>query len=143
MNSLNKVINGFNQLTQLVFGFALGLAFSQSNITVGWIFFWIVLWETGVYILIGRTRYYDPFFRIAYNCLFVLSILLGQYIYFGKTTFQEFLYPDAPQTLKAYSGKKYKIMDRIEEALEDFINGEEKENKRKALRKKHLYFKYL
>jgi hypothetical protein len=53
------------------------------------------------------------------------------------------LYPDAPETLKAYSGKKYKIMDRVELALEDFINGEEKENKRKALRKKHLYFRYI
>jgi hypothetical protein len=137
MNYVNDFFSGFNQLTQLVFGFALGLAFSQSNITVGWIFFWIVVWEFGVYLLLSRTKYYDPFFRIAYNCVFLLSILVGQYIYFGKTTFQDFLYSNYPETKKAFSGEKYQIMEKFEKMLDDVINGEEKSEKRKKLARRY------
>ena len=140
MNFLNEIIIGFNQLVQLVFGFALGLAFSQSNITVGWIFFWIVAWEFGVYLLSHKSTYYDPFFRVAYNCVFLLSILVGQYIYFGKTSFQEFLYPNAEETKKVFSGDKYQFMDNLELMLEDLVNGEEENNKKKKLKKKYRYF---
>jgi hypothetical protein len=140
MNSAIQFFNGFNQLVQLAFGFALGLAFSQSNITVGWIFFWIVVWEFGVYLIFARSRYYDPFFRISYNCVFLLSILVGQYIYFGKTTFQDFLYPNAEKNKKIYSGEKYEIMDKLEEMLSDFLNGEEVSIKKKKLKKRYKFF---
>jgi hypothetical protein len=140
MNVINEFIDGFNQLVQLVFGFALGLAFSQSNITVGWIFFWITVWEFGVYLLFHKSKYYDPFFRVAYNCVFLLSILAGQYIYFGKTTFQNFLYPNSIETKKTFSGEKYKFMEKFEQFLENAINGEEEENKKKKLRKKYRFY---
>jgi hypothetical protein len=140
MNYVKEFYNGFNQLTQLVFGFALGLAFSQSNITVGWIFFWIVVWEFGVYLIMSKSLYYDPFFRIAYNCVFLLSILVGQYIYFGKTTFQDFLYPDSYNTKKTFSGEKYQFMEKIEKMLDEFLNGEEKRDKRKKLVKRYKLF---
>lgn len=140
MNTAIQFFNGFNQLVQLAFGFALGLAFSQSNITVGWIFFWIVVWEFGVYLLFSRSSYYDPFFRISYNCVFLLSILIGQYIYFGKTTFQDFLYPNSVETKKSYSGEKYELMDRLEKFLEDLLVGEENDNKRKKLKKRYKFF---
>jgi hypothetical protein len=140
MNSINQAFEGFNQLTQIVFGFALGLAFSQSNITVGWIFFWVVIWEFGVYCIFSRSKYYDPFFRIAYNCIFLLSILVGQYIYFGKTTFQDFLYPECSKNKKVFSGEKYQIMDKFENYLEDLLNGEEKSNKKKKLKKKYKFY---
>ena len=140
MNSAIQIFDGFNQLVQIAFGFALGLAFSQSNITVGWIFFWIVAWEFGVYLIFSRSQYYDPFFRISYNCVFLLSILIGQYIYFGKTTFQDFLYSDSIETKKSFSGEKYQIMDKLEQILEDFLNGEEKNNKKKKLKKKYRFY---
>lgn len=140
MNAAIQFFDGFNQLVQLAFGFALGLAFSQSNITVGWIFFWIVAWEFGVYLIFSRSQYYDPFFRISYNCVFLLSILIGQYIYFGKTTFQDFLYSNSIETKKSFSGEKYQIMDKLEQMLEDFLNGEEKNNKKKKLKKKYKFY---
>ena len=143
MNFIRDTFTGFNQLTQLVFGFALGLAFSQSNITVGWIFFWIVVWEFGVYLIFSKSIYYDPFFRIAYNCVFLLSILIGQYIYFGKTTFQDFLYSESIKTKKSFSGEKYKIMDKFENYLENFILEEESSSKRKKLVKKYKLFHSL
>ena len=140
---IKPFVNGFdgcNQLVQIPFGFALGLAFSQSNITVGWIFFWIFIWEFGVYLLLSKSRYYDPFFRIAYNCVFILSILIGQYIYFGKTTFQEFLYGNScKNTKKKFSGEKYQIMENFELMLEDLLNGEEKDIKKKKLKKRWKY----
>lgn len=143
MNYIRDTFTGFNQLTQLVFGFALGLAFSQSNITVGWIFFWIVVWEFGVYLIFSKSIYYDPFFRIAYNCVFLLSILIGQYIYFGKTTFQDFLYSESINTKKSFSGEKYKMMEVFENYLENFLIEEEKTSKRKKFIKKYKLFHSL
>ncbi len=140
MEVVNNFVNGFNQLVQIPFGFALGLAFSQSNITVGWIFFWIIAWEFGVYILMHSSPYYDPFFRISYNCVFLLSILVGQYIYFGKTTFQEFLYPDAEENKKNFSGEKYQIMEKFEDYLNDLVEKEDEKIKKKKLRKKYYYY---
>ncbi len=132
--------DGFNQFTQIIFGFALGLAFSQANITVGWIFFWIVVWELGVFLLFARTQYYDPFFRVAYNCVFLMSILLGQYLYFGKTTFQEFLYPNSIQTKKAYSGKKYQFMDKAEMYLDSLVENEDKNIRKKKIKDRRKFY---
>jgi hypothetical protein len=140
MNLYNEIVTGFNQLTQLVFGFALGLAFSQANITVGWIFFWIVAWEFGVYLFLHNSVYYDPFFRVAYNCVFLLSILVGQYIYFGKTTFQEFLYPDSIETKKVFSGEKFQLMHKVEEFLDNLVEKEDENNKKKKTRNKYIYY---
>ena len=141
MKTIKQVFDGFNELVQVFFGFALGLAFSQANITVGWIFFWIVAWELGVFCIMGKSQYYNPFFRLAYNCIFLLAIIFGQYIYYGKTTFQEFLYPDAPETQTAYSGKKYSLMEKIEKYLEDVLNGEETNKKRKVYVKRATWFR--
>lgn len=139
-SSILNFCDGFNELVQVFIGFAFGLAFSQANLSVGWIFFWIVTWELGVYLIFGRTKYYNPFFRVVYNCIFLISILVGQYVYFGKTTFQNFLYPDAPQTKSAYSGKKYNFMETMEERLDKLVNGEEEDAKKKKLKRR---FKYL
>jgi len=140
MNLYTEIVTGFNQLAQLVFAFALGLAFSQANITVGWIFFWIVVWEFGVYLLLHKSIYYDPFFRIAYNCVFLLSILVGQYIYFGKTTFQEFLYPDSIETKKVFSGEKFQLMHKVEEFLDNLVEKEDENIKKKKTRNKYIYY---
>lgn len=141
MNNILNFANGFNELVQIFLGFAIGLAFSQANLGVGWIVFWIVTWELGVFLIFGRTKYYNPFFRIAYNCVFLISILIGQYIYFGKTTFQNFLYPESISTKKAYSGKKYKFMELFEKKLENLVNGEEEELKRRKIKNRSRYFK--
>jgi hypothetical protein len=140
MNLYNEIVTGFNQLTQIVFGFALGLAFSQANITVGWIFFWIVVWEFGVYLFLHKSVYYDPFFRVAYNCVFLISILVGQYIYFGKTTFQEFLYPDSIETKKVFSGEKFQLMHKVEEFLDNIVEKEDENLKKKKTRNKYIYY---
>jgi len=136
-----NIFDGFNELVQVFFGFALGLAFSQTNITVGWIFFWIVIWELGVYLIFGKTKYYDPFFRLAYNCIFILAIITGQYTYYDKTTFQDFLYPDSIETKNTYSGKKLQIMEIFENKLDEMLNGEENDNKRKKYRKRVNLFR--
>jgi hypothetical protein len=140
MKTIKQVYDGFNELVQVFFGFALGLAFSQANISVGWIFFWIVVWEIGVFCIMGKTSYYDPFFRLAYNCIFLLAIIFGQYIYYGKTTFQEFLYSESINTKKSFSGEKYKVMESFENYLENFLVEEENTSKRKKLVKKYKLF---
>lgn len=140
MNSFVDLFDGFNELVQLAFGFALGLAFSQSNISVGWIFFFIVAWELGVYLIFGKSKYYDPFFRISYNCVFLLSILVGQYIHFGKTTFQEFLYPESITGKKVYSGNKYPLLVKFEHMMDDYVENEDKKLRKKKLRKRYKFF---
>lgn len=137
---IKNVFEGFNQFTQIIFGFAVGLAFSQADLAVGWIFFWIVVWELGVFILFANSPYYDPFFRVAYNCVFLLSILLGQYLYFGKTTFQNFLYPNSIETKKSFSGKKYQVMDIVEEFLDNYTENEDKKIKKKKIKKRRNFF---
>ena len=129
LQPVKNIFEGFNQFSQLIFGFALGLAFSQANLTVGWIFFWIIIWELGVFLLFAHSPYYDPFFRVAYNCVFLLSILLGQYLYFGQTTFQNFLYPSSIQTTRAY---KIASPDVIETYLYNYIDEEDKKIKKKV-----------
>lgn len=141
MNNVLEFLDGFNELVQIFLGFAIGLAFSQANLAVGWILFWIVVWETGVFIIASRTKHYNPFFRIAYNCVFLIAILIGQYVYFGKTTFQNFLYPESIQTKQAYWGKKYKFMEIVEGKLDEFVNGEEDEIKRKKIKNRSIYFR--
>ena len=136
IDTIKSGFDGFNQFSQLIFGFALGLAFSQANITVGWIMFWIIVWELGVFLLFGNTIYYDPFFRVAYNCLFLISILIGQYLYFGKTTFQNFLYPGS----QTYDGTKYSLMTTVEENFDKILEYEEKKIKKTKLNKKRNFF---
>ena len=130
MNKFIEFFDGFNELVQVFLGFAIGLAFSQANLPVGWIFFWIVVWEIGVYLIFGKTKYYNPFFRIVYECIFVISIIVGQYVYYGKTTFQDFLYSN----VKSHSGTKYGIMESLEQSLDRLVNGEENSNKKKKLK---------
>lgn len=134
---VRNIFEGFNQFSQLIFGFAIGLAFSQANLTVGWIFFWIIIWELGVFLLFANSPYYDPFFRVAYNCVFLLSILLGQYLYFGQTTFQNFLYPASIQTQKAY---KNTYMDIAEKYLNNYVEEEDKKIKKNKINKRRLFF---
>jgi hypothetical protein len=138
--TIQNLFEGFNQFTQLIFSFALGLAFSQANITVGWIFFWIVVWELGVYLFFANSVYYDPFFRVAYNCVFILSILFGQYLYFGQTTFQNFLYPNSITKKKVFTGTKYETMKIIENLLDDYIDNEDKKLKKKKISKTKSFF---
>jgi hypothetical protein len=138
--TVQNLFTGFNQFTQIIFGFALGLAFSQANITVGWIFFWIVVWELGTYLLFANSIYYDPFFRVAYNCVFLLSILIGQYLYFGQTTFQNFLYPNSITTKKAFNGSKYEVMNVVEKYLDEYMENEDKKVKQKKKAKVKNFF---
>jgi len=137
LQPVKNIFEGFNQFSQLIFGFALGLAFSQANLSVGWIFFWIIIWELGVFLLFSKSPYYDPFFRVAYNCVFLLSILLGQYLYFGHTTFQNFLYPNSIQGKRAY---KNTYTDTIDTYLDNYINEEDKKIKKKKINKKRAFF---
>lgn len=139
LDNFVQIFDGFNQLVQIPFGFALGLAFSQTNITVGWIVFWIIVWELGVYLLFCNTRYYDPIFRISYNCVFLISILVGQYIYFGKTTFQNFLYPSSI-TEKNFVGEKLQIMDKVEVYFENLIENEDIKSRKQKLNDKYTYY---
>lgn len=140
ITDIRSIFEGFNQFSQIIFGFALGLAFSHANITVGWIFFWIILWELGVYLLFANSIYYDPFFRVAYNCVFVLSIILGQYLYYGQTTFQNFLYPNSITKKKVFTGTKYEVMSMVEKFLDDYMEEEDKKIKRKAIDKTKNFF---
>jgi hypothetical protein len=125
---------GFNQFSQIIFGFALGLAFSQANISVGWIFFYIIIWEFGVYLLFFNSPYYDTFFRIAYNCVFLLSIIIGQFLYTGTNTFQNFLYPNSIHTKKAYKGTKYQFVDKVDIFMDNLMTEEEKRLQRKKFK---------
>ena len=137
---IRNIFEGFNQFSQIIFGFALGLAFSQANITVGWIFFWIVVWELGVYLLFANSIYYDPFFRVAYNCVFLLSILIGQYLYFGQTTFQDFLYPESITKKQVFTGTKYEIMTMVENFLDNYMEEEDKKLKKKNIKNTKNFF---
>lgn len=141
LNNVKSVFDGFNEFTQLIFGFAFGIALSHANVTVGWIFFFIIVWELGVFLLFGNTPYYDPFFRIAYNCVFLLSVILGQYLYYGKTTFQDFLFPESVKSKNTYSGTKYQMMDVIENYLDNYIDEEEKKLKKQQIKNKTLFYK--
>lgn len=139
---LDNFFKKFSQLFQLSFGFALGLAFAQANITVGWLFAWIFIYEFIFFVLTAGTKYYDILFRLAYNCLFIISVSWGQYIYYGKTTFQNFLYPDTPNsTAKKNSKKKMTNKGTIMERLDNLFNlpleEEEKRYKRKRLQKRY------
>ena len=134
---IRNIFEGFNEFSQIIFGFALGLAFSQVNLTVGWIFFWIIIWELGVFILFANSPYYDPFFRVAYNCVFLLSILLGQYLYFGQTTFQNFLYPNSIQTTRAYKNTYTNIAETY---LNNYLEEEEKKIKKNKINKTKAFF---
>jgi hypothetical protein len=134
---VRDVFTGFNQFSQIIFGFALGLAFSQANLTVGWIFFWIIIWEFCVFILFARSPYYDPFFRVAYNCVFLLSVILGQYLYFGKTTFQNFLYPNSIKTTSSYKNEYIEMVDGY---LSRYITEEDKNIKKKKINKVKAFF---
>ena len=133
---LDNFFSKFSQLFQLSFGFALGLAFAQSNITVGWLLAWIVIYELVFYCLTIGTKYYDILFRISYNCLFLISVFWGQYIYYGKTTFQNFMYPDAKSN-KDYLLNKGSIMQKLDSLFNINNEEEEKKEKRKNLRKKY------
>lgn len=137
---INSFFEQFSQLAQLAFGFALGLAFSQSNISVGWIIFWIILYEFIVFLAIGRTIYYSLLFRISYNCVFIISILIGQQIYFGHTVFQDWLYPDVKSTIKRRA--KPTLLNKVESYFDQSLEEEEKKHKKYKLKKKYLDSKY-
>ena len=102
----------FSQLAQLSFGFALGLAFSHSHITFGWILFWIFAYEFLVFVAIGKTIYYSVFFRIVYNFVFLASVLIGQAVYFGHTALQDWLYPEVKSNMATRA--KPSFLNKIE-----------------------------
>ena len=126
----------FSQLFQLTFSFALGLAFAQTNITVGWVVFWIFIYEFIFYILTVGTKYYDLLFRVSYNCLFLIAVFWGQYIYYGKTTFQDFLYPDAKKSNMKSNLNKNGMMKKLDTLFNPLLEQEEKREKRRKLAKK-------
>jgi hypothetical protein len=137
---VNNFFEQFSQLSQLVFGFALGLAFSHSNISVGWILFWILLYEFIVFLSIGNTKYYSLFFRVVYNSVFICSVLIGQFIYFGHTTFQDWLYPDAKSNIKTRA--KPSLLNKVENLFSDTLEDEEKKIKKYRLKKKYIDSSY-
>ena len=130
----------FSQLAQLSFGFALGLAFSHSNITFGWILFWIFLYEFIVFIAIGKTIYYSPFFRIVYNFVFLASVLIGQEIYFGHTSLQDWLYPEAKSNMARRA--KPTFLNKIENYFDKTLEQEEYNQKVYKLKKKYNNAKF-
>ena len=135
---LEDFLNKFSQLFQLAFGFALGLAFAQTNITVGWIILWIFIYEFTFYVLTVGTKYYDLLFRLSYNCLFLIAVFWGQYIYYGKTTMQDFLYPYAKKSNVKGSLNKNGIMAKLDTLFNPILEEEEKKNKRKKLKQRFM-----
>lgn len=133
---IDGVFSKFSQLFQLTFGFALGLAFAQTNITVGWIVLWIIVYEFIFYLFTYGTKYYDLLFRISYNCLFLISVFWGQYVYYGKTTMQDFLYPDAKKSNIKTNLNKTGIMQTLDTLFNPLLEEEEKKDKRTKLKKK-------
>jgi len=133
---LDDFFSKFSQLFQLSFGFALGLAFAHQNISVGWIVTWILAYEFIFYCLTVGTKYYDILFRFAYNCLFIISVFWGQYVYYGKTTFQEFYYPGLDSNQRNKSLNKGFMMQKLDTLFNAPLEKEEKYYKRKKLRKK-------
>ncbi len=133
---LDDFFSKFSQLFQLSFGFALGLAFAHQNISVGWIVTWILAYEFIFYCLTVGTKYYDILFRFAYNCLFIISVFWGQYVYYGKTTFQEFYYPGIDSNQRNKSLNKGFMMQKLDTLFNTPLEKEEKYYKRKKLRKK-------
>jgi hypothetical protein len=133
---LDDFFSKFSQLFQLSFGFALGLAFAHQNVSVGWIVTWILVYEFIFYCLTVGTKYYDILFRFAYNCLFIISVFWGQYVYYGKTTFQEFYYPGLDSNQRNKSLNKGFLMQKLDTLFNAPLEKEEKYYKRKKLRKK-------
>jgi hypothetical protein len=133
---LEDFLNKFSQLFQLAFGFALGLAFAQTNITVGWIVLWIFVYEFIFYILTVGTKYYDLLFRLSYNCLFLIAVFWGQYIYYGKTTMQDFLYPYAKKSNVKSNLNKNTMMLKLDSLFNPILEEEEKKTKRTKLKKR-------
>ena len=133
---LDDFFSKFSQLFQLSFGFALGLTFAHQNVSVGWIVTWILVYEFIFYCLTNGTKYYDILFRFAYNCLFIISVFWGQYVYYGKTTFQEFYYPGLDSNQRNRSLNKGFMMEKLDTLFNTPLEKEEKYYKRKKLRKK-------
>jgi hypothetical protein len=133
---LDHFFSKFSQLFQLSFGFALGLAFAQTNITVGWLIAWIFIYEFVFYLLTIGTKYYDLLFRLSYNCLFIIAAFWGQYIYYGTTTFEEFYYPTVDTAKNKQNFNKGGIMQYLDNMFNPTLEEEEKNIKRKNLRKK-------
>lgn len=136
---LDNFFSKFSQLFQLSFGFALGLAFAHTNISVGWLVVWIFIYEFIFYILTVGTKYYDLLFRIAYNCVFIISVLWGQYIYYGTTTFQEFLYPGLSPNQRNKMINKGVIMQKLDTLFNVPLDEEEKKEKKKKLRNRYRF----
>ena len=133
---LDDFFSKFSQLFQLSFGFALGLAFAHQNISVGWIVTWILAYELIFYCLTVGTKYYDILFRFSYNSLFIISVFWGQYIYYGKTTFEEFYYPGLESNQRNKNLNKGVIMKKLDTLFNKPLEEEEKYYKRKNLRRK-------
>ncbi len=133
---LDHFFSKFSQLFQLSFAFALGLAFAQTNITVGWLVVWIFGYEFIFYVLTIGTKYYDLLFRLSYNCLFVIAVFWGQYIYYGTTTFEHFLYPSerTEKNIKKYN--KSGVMQKLDTLFTPTLEQEEINIKKIKLRKK-------
>jgi hypothetical protein len=134
--ALDDFFSKFSQLFQLSFGFALGLAFAHQNISVGWLITWIFVYEFIFYCLTVGTKYYDLLFRLSYNCLFIISVFWGQYVYYGKTTFQEFYYPGLEVNQRNATLNKGIMMQKLDGLFNSPLEKEEKYYKRKKLRKK-------
>lgn len=133
---LDHFFSKFSQLFQLSFGFALGLAFAQSNITVGWLITWIFVYEFIFYLLTIGSKYYDLLFRLSYNCLFIIAVFWGQYIYYGTTTFEEFLYPNPANAANKARFNRNGIMQKLDNLFTPTLEDEEKKLKRKKLKNK-------
>ena len=133
---LDHFFSKFSQLFQLSFGFALGLAFAQSNITVGWLITWIFAYEFIFYLLTVGSKYYDLLFRLSYNCLFIIAVFWGQYIYYGTTTFEEFLYPHPSSTANKAKFNRNGIMQKLDNLFTPTLEEEEKKLKRQKLKQK-------
>jgi hypothetical protein len=133
---LDNFFSKFSQLFQLSFGFALGLAFAQTNITVGWLIVWIFAYEFIFYVLTIGTKYYDLLFRLSFNCLFIIAVFWGQYIYYGTTTFEHFLYPSERTDINIKKYNKSGIMQKLDTLFTPTLEQEEIKIKKNKLRQK-------
>jgi hypothetical protein len=88
-----SILSSCTEITQLVMGFTVGLAFGSISPSLGWLIVYIIVYELLVWIIIGKnTVYWRGIMRITLNCAAFLGMLLGNWIINRETIFDSFLY---------------------------------------------------
>jgi lipoprotein signal peptidase len=109
-----SILSSCTEITQLVMGFTVGLAFGSISPSLGWLIVYIIIYEVLVWIIIGRNpEYWRGTMRITLNCAAFLGMLLGNWIITSETLFDSFLY-DVPT-----KHEEFYIADFLDPILDD------------------------